>query len=67
MLQGRKGYHSPVEYAAALSAFYDGHKGAMGPGYGVKTADPTMKVAMGGLVSIKLDYLTTSELRFPCR
>lgn len=54
----RKGYYSPYEYAAALSAFYDGHRGAMGTGYGVRTADPSMKVAMAGLVSIKLDYLT---------
>lgn len=37
------------EYAANLSAFYDGHKGMLGPDVGVKTADPDMQVVMGGI------------------
>ncbi|MFC3196179.1 hypothetical protein ACFOET_01000 [Parapedobacter deserti] len=39
------------EYAANMSAFYDGHKGTLGPGVGVKAADPTMTVVMGGIAA----------------
>ncbi|QKZ14410.1 carbohydrate-binding protein [Spirosoma sp. KUDC1026] len=49
--KGRKAYQNAREYAANLSAFYDGHKNTMGPGVGVKNADPTMKVVMMGLVT----------------
>lgn len=42
---------TPQEYAANLSAFYDGHKGALGPDVGVKNADPAMQVVMGGLAT----------------
>ena len=49
--KGRKAYQTAREYAANLSAFYDGHKNTMGPGVGIKNADPTMKVVMAGLVS----------------
>ncbi|AUD00892.1 carbohydrate-binding protein [Spirosoma pollinicola] len=49
--KGRKGYQTAREYAANLSAFYDGHKNTMGPGVGVRNADPTMKVVIAGLVS----------------
>ncbi len=48
--KGRKGYQTAREYAANMSAFYDGHKNTMGPGIGVKNADPNMKVVIGGLV-----------------
>lgn len=37
------------EYAANLSAFYDGHKGKLGKNVGAKTADPGIKVVIGGL------------------
>ncbi len=47
--KGRKGYQTGREYAANLSAFYDGHKGSMGVGVGVKNADPSMQVVMAGL------------------
>ncbi|RRB01246.1 carbohydrate-binding protein [Larkinella rosea] len=47
--KGRKGYQTAYEYAANLSAFYDGHKNTMGPAVGVKNADPNVKVVMGGL------------------
>lgn len=40
---------SPEEYAANMSAFYDGHLGKLGKGVGVKNADPNMIVVMGGL------------------
>ncbi|AUD00513.1 carbohydrate-binding protein [Spirosoma pollinicola] len=49
--KGRKAYQTAREYAANLSAFYDGHKNSMGPGVGVKNADPTVKVVIGGLAS----------------
>jgi endoglucanase len=49
--KGRKGYQTAREYAANMSAFYDGHKNTMGPGVGVKNADPEMKVVIAGLVT----------------
>jgi endoglucanase len=49
--KGRKAYQTAREYCANLSAFYDGHKNSMGPGVGVKNADPSMLVVIGGLVS----------------
>jgi endoglucanase len=55
--KGRKAYQTAREYAANLSAFYDGHQGTLGPGYGVKNADPTMRVVMGGLALPSTDYL----------
>lgn len=41
-------YFHPYEYAAMLSADYDGHEGTISNG-GVKNADPGFKLAMGGL------------------
>lgn len=57
--KGRKAYQTAREYAANLSAFYDGHKNAMGAGVGVKNADPTVQVVIGGLASAYAgaDYL----------
>ncbi|MBO9615449.1 MAG: carbohydrate-binding protein [Dyadobacter sp.] len=49
--KGRKGYQTAREYAANMSAFYDGHKNSMGAGVGVKNADPNMKVVIAGLVT----------------
>lgn len=43
-------YFTPYEYAAMLSADYDGHEGVI-PNGGVKSADPNFKLAMGGLAS----------------
>ncbi|MEI6947130.1 T9SS type A sorting domain-containing protein [Paraflavisolibacter sp. H34] len=54
--RGRKAYLSAREYAANLSAFYDGHKGKLGANAGVKTADPTMQVVMTGIASGSPDY-----------
>lgn len=42
---------TPEQYAANMSAFYDGDKGKLGKNAGVKTADPNMIVVMGGLAS----------------
>ncbi|MBS7563572.1 T9SS type A sorting domain-containing protein [Mucilaginibacter sp. Bleaf8] len=55
--KGRKAYQTAYEYAANLSAFYDGHLNTMGPGVGVKNADPDMKVVMAGLASPNTDYV----------
>lgn len=55
--KGRRAYQTGREYAANMSAFYDGHKNTMGPGVGVKNADPTMIVVMGGLASASTDYI----------
>ncbi len=55
--KGRKAYQSAREYAANLSAFYDGHKNTMGPGVGAKNADPSVTVAIGGLAASTTDYL----------
>ncbi|XWW45246.1 T9SS type A sorting domain-containing protein [Fibrella sp. USSR17] len=56
---GRKAYQTGREYAANMSAFYDGHKNTMGPAIGVKNADPSMVVVMGGLSSVAngTDYI----------
>jgi hypothetical protein len=55
--KGRKAYQTGREYAANLSAFYDGHKQKMGKDVGVKNADPSMKVVMAGLADPSTDYL----------
>jgi endoglucanase len=55
--KGRNAYQTGREYAANLSAFYDGHKNTMGAGVGVKNADPNMKVVMGGVAMPTTDWL----------
>ena len=55
--QGRGAYHRPVEYAARLSAFYDGHGGTLGENAGAKNADPNLPVVMGGLARPDTNYL----------
>ncbi len=55
--KGRKAYQTGREYAANLSAFFDGHKGTLGPAAGVKIADPNMKVVIGGFALETTDYL----------
>lgn len=50
-------YFTPQQYAAMLSADYDGHGGTLGTGIGIKNADPNMKVVMGGLAEANLDYI----------
>ena len=56
--KGPKAQQSPEEYAAHLSAFYDGHQGRLGKGVGVKAADPNMIVVMGGLADPKPDFVS---------
>ncbi|MVN76985.1 T9SS type A sorting domain-containing protein [Hymenobacter sp. HMF4947] len=55
--KGRKAYQTGREYAANLSAFYDGHLNTMGAGVGVKNADPSVQVVMGGIASPNPDYV----------
>lgn len=55
--KGRKAYQTAREYAANLSAFYDGHKNTLGPGVGIKNADPSMQVVIGGLAASSTDYV----------
>jgi endoglucanase len=47
--KGRKGYMTAYEYAAHLSAFYDGHLNTLGDTVGVKIADSTMLVVAAGI------------------
>ena len=47
--KGREAYFAPYEYAALLSAAYDGHEGSLGAGMGARAADPAMRVIMTGL------------------
>jgi hypothetical protein len=54
--KGRKAYQTGREYAAYLSATYDGHLGTLGPKVGIKTADPTMKVVIGGTAQPDVDF-----------
>jgi hypothetical protein len=54
---GDETHQTPEEYAANMSAFYDGNMGKLGAGAGVKTADPNMQVVMGGLASADTSYI----------
>ncbi|WP_316814887.1 beta-galactosidase [Pedobacter nyackensis] len=47
--RGPNAQQTPEQYAAQLSAFYDGHMGTLGANVGAKTADPNIKVVMAGL------------------
>ncbi|HWB28330.1 MAG TPA: T9SS type A sorting domain-containing protein [Chitinophagaceae bacterium] len=55
--KGRRAYQTGREYAANLSAFYDGNKKKLGINVGVKNADPKMMVVMCGLASANTDYV----------
>ena len=55
--KGRQAYQTGREYAANLSAFYDGNKNTMGVAVGIKNADPNMMVVMSGLASANTDYV----------
>lgn len=55
--RGKNGYMDCYQYAALLSAFYDGHKNTMGKGVGIKNADTNMQVVMGGLANMDIQYL----------
>ena len=55
--RGPQAHQNAEEYAANMSAFYDGHKGTLGKNVGIKTADPTMQVVMGGLADPDIEYV----------
>jgi hypothetical protein len=55
--KGDKARQTAAEYAANLSAFYDGNLGKLGKLVGVKTADPNMKVVMAGLALPDVHYV----------
>jgi len=40
------------QYAANMSAFYDGNMGKLGKNVGIKNDDPSMQVVMGGLCNL---------------
>ena len=50
-------YTSPEELACLISACWDGHKGLLGPGYGIKEVDPTAQISMAGLTGNQLGYI----------
>ncbi len=60
--KGREGRFSPFELAAMCSADYDGDQGRMGDGYGVKAADKSARLSIGGLAGIGIDYLDAMKL-----
>ncbi len=55
--KGPQAQQTAQEYAANMSAFYDGNKGKLGKGVGVKNADPGMLVVMGGLATANVQYV----------
>lgn len=59
--EGPNAQFSPEEYAAMLSADYDGHGRQLGEDnrdtYGIKNADPNIKVVMGGLANVDINYI----------
>lgn len=55
--QGLNRWQSADEYAANLSACYDGHMGTLGNNVGIKTADPNMVVVMGGTAMTQPWYI----------
>jgi len=54
---GDETHQTAEQYAANMSAFYDGNMGKLGPDAGVKTADLNMQVVMGGLASADIKYV----------
>lgn len=55
--RGQNAYRNPEEQAAELSAYYDGHKGALGPFMGIKSGDPNAKLLMPGMASANYSYV----------
>lgn len=55
--KGKEAAQNAEEYAANLSAFYDGHLGKMGKDVGVKNADTGLKVVLGGLAKPDANYI----------
>jgi hypothetical protein len=62
--KGVRGNIKANEYAAILSAVWDGHEGTIKGDVGIKTADPSMKVVLGGLTDIRQDYINDMNAWF---
>ena len=60
--RGREGRFTPYELAAMSSADYDGDQGRMGKNVGVRSADPKLKLVIGGLAGINLEYLRAMKV-----
>ncbi len=50
-------HQTAEQYAANMSAFYDGNMGKLGPGVGAKAADPNIQVVMGGLATANVKFV----------
>ncbi|MEJ7646214.1 MAG: fibronectin type III domain-containing protein [Chryseolinea sp.] len=64
---GPNAQFSAQEYAAMASANYDGHANTMHQGtgtFGVKNADPTIKMVMGGIFQTDLQYIMDMKAWF---
>ncbi len=61
---GRESFFRPFEYAAMTSADWDGHEGALGATVGIRNADPSARLVMGGVAVAELDYLRAAKLWF---
>jgi len=59
--KGVTGYFSPHVLAAMSSADYDGDQGRLGAKVGVKNGDPTMKMALPGLIGIVPEYVKSMK------
>ncbi len=55
--KGKQAQQTGSEYAANLSAFYDGDQGRLGKGVGVKNADPQMQVVMAGTSTPAIQFV----------
>jgi hypothetical protein len=55
--KGPKAYFHPFEFAAFMSADYDGHAGQLGSEHGIKQADPELEFIMGGLAALDSNYV----------
>jgi hypothetical protein len=53
----KENHFTPEDLAAMGSADRDGHLGIMGSAYGVKNADPAMKLVLGGLSEADVDFV----------
>lgn len=60
--RGRRGYFSSAEYAAMMSADYDGHEGKLGSKHGVKQADPNLEFIMAGITRLDTHYVEGMRL-----
>lgn len=58
------GHYNPFEYAALLSAAWDGHENTIQGNVGIKNADPTMKIVLAGMYKMDWKYIKLMDLWF---